>query len=1104
MLIRVSFLCIFLSVWQLSYTQNFVWNKVYGSEQMDGLNGLISSGSGKCFYTFSNSLSRKTKGNAKLKINDSVLYSNKTSTDWLVKFDTSGKMIWGKSVFSPGHAKIISDEKDCIYLLFSIYSPIKNDTFQIVENSKFLKIDSGVNVTFIAKLNSNGELIWHNQIKNVGMVGNINLINKNLYFFVRNRINKSFEFLNDTIRGDYSIIKMDTSGFFSNFFNFGNNKNNFQPNPVIFKTNDSIIVHGLTYSFPFKIDNQTINNVSGYTNFIKITINENNKLNVIIQLLTKLNSNRDFSITTVLRFNENRFLYAGEFRDSITFSNNKKLISGRNLVPFLFTTYNNLFRSNFQFNASLQGFSGSFYNGNSFNGFAYLNGAITGNFNYFDKISKRREGLNIFCKFDSLSNMLWYLRTGDSVKFFSPIGFAFDKFNGVYFGSSFEESIKLDNRFYLSDTVDKRDFIISKLYDFSITRGSVSKGPYCAGDTFLIPYTKDGNFQAQNEFIAELSDENGDFEGNHRELGRLQSNKDSTIKGILPLFDVATSAKYRIRIISTHPTVQSYYRYDSLRLLIFSKDTANAGMDTNVCYGSKLQLKTSGGSLWRWSPGNMVADSTKRITTTLPIKMPVRFRIIISDSSGCGKTDTAYKWVRPGAPLHISNSHSLVCFGNSQHWMRGSGGKGFGYKYQWLDMQNRLLSDSQLLVYQGAENNIKMVLSDGCSINDTQILKLQFFDTLKITTPIMQTICESLPFSVKASAKGGSSDFDFRWWQNAVLISATDSVSIIGFGQKTYKLLITDKLCKNNKDSQTISITAYEKLAFNLPKDTSICNEFSFGFSPNITNGARNGLFWFYTENGLGKDSFQGISYSKSLSQKSTVKVKAYNLCSQAVFRQMEVDVTKPIVFRGVEDTLLCAGQSFNLKATTIGGINPKIRWKTDQGGIIKSAFFIDTVFLPAQNQVLFFDAEDRCALAQTKTEMRIRIAAPLSATLAANPLCFKDTVSLLAAPLGGKPSGYQITWRNNLGQNIGTEKALLFSSKNKSQFVYFQLSDPCSSSFVDSVFVQPQTIASTAVNQNTQCFANQNFSFLNRSKKSNLTQFLWKFDKQFSPNMQI
>ena len=152
---------------------------------------------------------------------------------------------------------------------------------------------------------------------------------------------------------------------------------------------------------------------------------------------------------------------------------------------------------------------------------------------------------------------------------------------------------------------------------------------------------------------------------------------------------------------------------------------------------------------------------------------------------------------------------------------------------------------------------------------------------------------------------------------------------------------------------------------------------------------------------------------------------------------------------------------------------------------------------------MLFFDVEDRCALAQAKTEMRIRIAAPLSATLAANPLCFKDTVSLLAAPLEGKPNGYQIAWRNILGQNTGAEKVLLFSSKNKSQFVYFQLSDPCSSSFVDSIFVQPQTIAAAVVNQNTQCFANQNFSFLNRSKKSSLTQFLWKFDRQFSANMQ-
>jgi hypothetical protein len=501
----------------MAHTQNFIWNKVYGSSQSDVLSGLVSSGSGKYYYSFSKSLDLRKQENAKLKINDTMFYSNKISSDWLVKFDTSGHLVWGKEIFYPrslGNLKMISDEFDCIYFLFDINNPKTNDSFKILQNSNYLKIDSGIHVTFIVKLNSKGDLIWQKEIKNVISGFDLNLIDQYLYFFVRNRINKSFQFLNDSIRGDFSLIKLDTSGAFIDFFNIGENKNNFQPNSVVFKIKDSIIIMGVTTSIPFIIGNQKINNITGFFNIIKIVINEKNKLDNRIQLLTKLNSNKGVTLNTVFMIDENKFGLAGSFRDSLIFLNSEKLISkNNNTVHFLTIIKNKKVLSKFNFESNDRFYGGQFLISEFRNGNIYLGGPVYGSFNYFNEISKRASGLNIFCKFDSLCNLLWYVRTGDSMKFFMPQGFVIDKYKGIYFGSSFEDSIKLNNRYYNSDTVNKRDFVISKIYDFSITRGVVSKGPYCAGDTILIPYSKDGQFQAQNEFIAELSDENGEFDG---------------------------------------------------------------------------------------------------------------------------------------------------------------------------------------------------------------------------------------------------------------------------------------------------------------------------------------------------------------------------------------------------------------------------------------------------------------------------------------------------------------------------------------------------------------------------------------------------------------
>jgi len=1094
-------LFVLLSMCQIAHTQNFVWNKVYGSNQMDVLKGLISSGSGKYLYTFNNSIDKKRQENAKLKINDSIIYSNKISSDWLVKFDTAGKMVWGKEVFypsGPGSVKMISDEEDCIYLLFDINNPRNDDSFRIVENSRILKIDSGISVTFIVKLNSDGNLIWQKEIKNVITGFDINLIGNNIYFFIRNRLNQSFKFLNDTIKGDYSLIKMDTAGSFVDFFNLGNNKNNFIPNSKVFKANDSIIIHGVTFSSPLELGNSIVNNSLGFFNLIKIVINEKNKMNIRLIYLTKLNENKSFSLGTILKLRDNRYFYAGSFKDSITLFDESKIFNqSKKNIHFTFTTFNDRIISHFKFNTEQQNYSGQFLGGNSLNGFAYIIGSINGDISYFNKVSRSNEGQNVFCKFDSLSNLLWYVRAGDSVKFFSPLGFAIDENKGIYFGSSFEDSIKLNNHYYISDSVDKRDFVISKIYDFSITRGVVSKGPYCAGDTFLIPYSKDGQFQAQNEFIAELSDENGDFKGNHRTLGRLQTNKDSTIKGVLPLFDVVTSSKYRIRIISTHPPVQSYYRYDSLRLLIYSKDTAHAGNDTSVCYGSNTQLKTSGGSLWRWSPGSLVEDSTQRITQTKPIRQATQFRIIISDSSGCGKTDTTYKWVYPKTKITIHNTDTLVCKGSALLAMQVSGGNGNSFSYQWQTSNGLVLSNQQSFIYQDTFTKLVLIASDGCSENDTQLIQIKFYDSVKIQLFLANQQCKILPFVLKPPVVGGKGEYSYFW--NNSNTAQTDSIIINAYGTLTYQLKVKD-ICPNYQDSLSFEYTIAEPLDYQIPNDTQLCYGNSLSIVPQIIKGQRTSLYYFYIkENQIIKDSLIGLQLlNKTFTESSSIDIRVKDACNQWIEKTINIDVLKPISFQGVNDTLVCNNQWFNLQATTLGGKSPKIIMKNSNGVVLKSAYFIDTVIFVNAPFTLQFESQDGCTNPQIQKVMQIKVTDSLKFKVEQSPLCFKDTVSLNANVTGGKPYLYGYSWMNEQGNMINlSDKSILFSSLNKPQKLIASVKNECGT-IVDTLSILPQTLAMFSVNEKVQCFYNQNFEFINNSQSNGLSSYLWRVPNSF------
>jgi len=196
----------------------------------------------------------------------------------------------------------------------------------------------------------------------------------------------------------------------------------------------------------------------------------------------------------------------------------------------------------------------------------------------------------IFLKCDSLGNSLW-LKSGVAALDMSP-----NSNNELVYCGTYNGQLELVP--FVLNSQGGSGFI-AKITDYSITRGEVSYGPYCAGDTFLVPYTKMGEYDTSNFFIAELSDENGNFEGGERELGRIKAIEDSTIIGQLPLFQVASSPNYRIRVRSTHPPVQSFYRLDSLRLLIYSRDKADPGPPETVCHGDTFTLNTFGGTAWQ-------------------------------------------------------------------------------------------------------------------------------------------------------------------------------------------------------------------------------------------------------------------------------------------------------------------------------------------------------------------------------------------------------------------------------------------------------------------------------------------------------------------------
>lgn len=891
---RILILSIILSIVNICYTQNFVWNKVYGGEDMENNNKMINSGSRK--YNILKGYFRK-----KAIIGSHILNDNGNNhSQWIAKKDSSGDFIWAKKVFIIGapNFDIYSDRYDNIYI--NGYLGSNEDSTRLYSNSPIIintnkKINkNNSTITFLIKLDSNGNFLWQKLFDNL-TINSIYLTDSTINCIASNFSSSYIKYETDSIYNTkLFIISFHQNGiyekiknilYYKNFKAFSRYKYFIEGNNLylIFSSfEDTLYFKNLN-----KVFYKPLNLNKTHLSLAKINLN-NDEIIYLKSLSKEPFETTNFFVTSV---GYGRFLLQVNYRDSFQLNGfNKKY--GNNSINTFCCRYNDSTLINITLPIINKNTSSQYFYSTSKDGYIYSYGNFYNDIEYDGIKTKRNQGNNFFMKTDSLSNVLWLIRTGDSLKQYFTTGFGFDVDKGIFFSNTFGDSIYINNKWYYSKN-NSQDFILSKIYDYSITRGKVSKGPYCAGDSILIPFTKEGNFSSSNEFIAELSDENGNFDGNHRQLGKIKSNKDSFIKAALPLFDVVSSPHYRTRIISTSPQVQSYYRTDTLRLLIYSKDTANAGNDTTLCYNNSLNLKTSGGTKWRWSPGNLVTDSNARITNTLPLTETTTFRIIISDSSGCGKTDTAYKTITVLAPISIDSANATLELCNGDHVnfnLSAKGGLGT-YDFKWKLIDSTQWINSFQIPIPGNGNYVYLVKADdGCSPSTTTQISSFTFSMPKISLPKDTLVCPLQTTNLKLQYQkdvfgqtqiGGKAPYTFNWSAvNSNIFSLSDSINYSFNKTDTVYASITDKC--GNSDTASIEILIEKPLAAEIIQDQLCFEDTAFlNLKPDAIRKNKYIYEWFKNGNFISDDS--AIEYSTK-NTSTTLIAKLSDNCNESVF----------------------------------------------------------------------------------------------------------------------------------------------------------------------------------------------------------------------------
>jgi hypothetical protein len=150
----------------------------------------------------------------------------------------------------------------------------------------------------------------------------------------------------------------------------------------------------------------------------------------------------------------------------------------------------------------------------------------------------------------------------------------------------------------------------------STTVSPLTTSTVCAGETFSLPFTTTGAFNANNVFTAQLSNAAGSFASGITTLGTLAGTAGGTIMATLPASAAAgTAYRLRVQASSTATTGTS----SSFAVSVVNLTAVAAGSNSPLEEGQTLSLTLTGdpaGATYAWTGPNGFSATTA--TPTLP------------------------------------------------------------------------------------------------------------------------------------------------------------------------------------------------------------------------------------------------------------------------------------------------------------------------------------------------------------------------------------------------------------------------------------------------------------------------------------------------------
>lgn len=160
-----------------------------------------------------------------------------------------------------------------------------------------------------------------------------------------------------------------------------------------------------------------------------------------------------------------------------------------------------------------------------------------------------------------------------------PLGIAADATGHTWVGGFFYGTVEFGQT-SLPSTPTMPDGFLTKIVEGYITDVELPVAQVCKGSTVEVSFTASGYNDPNNVFTIEISDPNGDF-GAPTVLGTVTGTKGAFVKDITFPDQLTDSPNYKIRVVSSSPTVTG--KCNEFAVAVQDNITAEAGDDLQVC-----------------------------------------------------------------------------------------------------------------------------------------------------------------------------------------------------------------------------------------------------------------------------------------------------------------------------------------------------------------------------------------------------------------------------------------------------------------------------------------------------------------------------------------